>query len=48
MNRIHKLDVFYHKRKVGTLATTKDRRIAFSYDEEWLAKGFIISPFRLP
>ncbi len=48
MNRIHKLDVFYHNRKVGTLATTKDKRIAFSYDAEWLAQGFIISPFSLP
>ena len=48
MNRIKTLDVFYENRKVGTLASAKDYRIAFEYDGEWLESGFSISPLSLP
>ena len=48
MSSLKKMDVFYRNRKVGTLAETKDRRIAFEYDGTWLGSGFSISPFSLP
>lgn len=40
--------VTYEGRRVGRLANTPDRRIAFEYDSEWLATGFSLSPLRLP
>lgn len=43
-----KLEVYFGERKVGTLAETADRRVAFAYAEEWLDNGFAISPFSLP
>ena len=43
-----KLDVYLGERLVGTMAQTKDRRVAFAYSEEWLETGFAISPFSLP
>lgn len=43
-----KLDVYLGTRKVGTMAQTADRRVAFAYSEEWLDTGFAISPFSLP
>ena len=46
MNEI--VNVFANKIKVGTLALTKDNRIAFQYSEEWLKNGFSINPFKLP
>lgn len=42
------LNVLYKNKKVGTLAETKDKKIAFAYDKEWLETGFSISPFSLP
>lgn len=48
MDRIRQLNVFYHERKVGTLALYKERLAAFAYDQEWLEDGFTISPFSLP
>lgn len=48
MNRIKSLNVYYHKRKVGTMALFKERFAAFEYDAEWLAEGFAVSPFSLP
>lgn len=42
------LNVFYHGRKVGRLAETPDKLLAFEYDPEWLHDGFSISPFKLP
>lgn len=42
------LRVFYHERKVGTLALYKERLAAFEYDQEWLESGFPVSPFSLP
>lgn len=48
MNKFKYLDVFYCEKKVGTLATTKDYRVAFEYEAEWLEDGFPISPISLP
>ena len=42
------LNVFYHNKKVGRLAETPARLLAFEYDPEWLRGGFSISPFKLP
>ena len=41
--RVFKDDLF-----VGTLALTKNRKVAFEYDDKWLENGFSISPFSLP
>jgi len=43
-----KLSVFYNKIKVGVLALTKEKKIAFQYDEDWIKTGFSINPFSLP
>ena len=48
METINKLDVFYEKRKVGTLASYKGYQTAFEYSQYWLQNGFSISPFSLP
>lgn len=48
MDRLNKLDVFYHDRLVGTMALYQRRLAAFAYSEEWLREGFSISPFSLP
>lgn len=48
MDRIHRLDVFYHDRQVGTMALYQNRLAAFSYSDAWLLDGFSISPFSLP
>lgn len=45
---IKKIDVFANKIKVGTLALTNDKRVAFQYNDEWIKKGFSINPFKLP
>ncbi|HCJ76877.1 MAG: type II toxin-antitoxin system HipA family toxin [Lachnospiraceae bacterium] len=48
MNRQDKLEVFYHEKRVGTMALYQNRLAAFEYDRDWLADGFSISPFSLP
>ena len=48
MNRLNKLEVFYHERLVVTIALYQNRLAAFEYDSNWLANGFSISPFSLP
>lgn len=48
MKKIEKLQVWYEDRQVGTLAETRDKKVAFEYTEEWLRNGFSISPFSLP
>lgn len=48
MDRIKKLNVYYHQRKVGTLALYQKMLNVFEYDKEWLVDGFSISPFSLP
>lgn len=48
MNKIKTLEVFFNNMKVGTLAETRQSLVAFQYDEEWIEKGFAISPFSLP
>jgi serine/threonine-protein kinase HipA len=42
------LDVLYEGRRVGRLAETPEKVLAFEYDTEWLRDGFSISPFHLP
>ena len=36
MNSYKHLDVFMQGRKVGTLAVTPERTVAFAYDRKWL------------
>lgn len=48
MNDNKILSVFMGKRKVGTLAVTKDYLTAFEYDADWLQNGFSVSPISLP
>lgn len=43
-----KLDVYYHKKLVGTLAESANKQIAFQYSTEWQKTGFPISPLALP
>ncbi len=45
---LNSLKVKYKGRSVGILAITNDKKVAFSYDEDWLKNGFSISPFSLP
>jgi len=42
------LRVKYKEQTVGMLALTEEKKVAFSYDENWLKNGFPISPFSLP
>lgn len=48
MKKIKSLQVFFNEKKVGTLALMKNNIVAFEYDNEWINKGFSISPFNLP
>ena len=48
MKQNKQLQVWYEEQKVGTLAVTSDKRVAFEYDDIWLENGFSISPFSLP
>ena len=48
MNRISRLDVFYHDQMVGTMVFAQNHLAAFEYSDEWLKNGFSISPFSLP
>lgn len=48
MDRLNKLDVYYHNFHVGTMALYQNRLAAFEYDSDWLIDGFSISPFSLP
>ncbi|MBR6339958.1 MAG: HipA N-terminal domain-containing protein, partial [Alloprevotella sp.] len=49
MDKIDKLIVNYHDRKVGTLSLTPDNRLcAFEYDKTWLIDGISLSPLELP
>ena len=45
---INKLKVKYNGVIVGYLVEFENGKIGFQYDEEWLKKGFSISPFSLP
>ena len=42
------LHVLFKGQKIGTLAMTSGKRVAFEYDDRWLEEGFPISPFSLP
>lgn len=48
MDRLNKLEIFYHDRPVGIMALYQNRLAAFEYNGDWLAEGFSISPFSLP
>lgn len=48
MENIKSLEVFYNDKKVGTLGILPNTLVAFEYDENWLQKGFSISPLSLP
>ncbi len=48
MNKVNKLEVFYHDRIVGTMALYNNSLAAFQYSKEWVLEGFSISPFSLP
>lgn len=48
MKTVKSLRVLYRDRLVGTLALTREKKIAFEYAPEWLEDGFSISPFSLP
>lgn len=48
MNNYKTLTVSMGGKNVGTLAVSRDRRVAFEYDNEWLEDGFSISPLSLP
>ncbi len=45
---LRSLKVKYKEQNIGVLALTNNKKVAFSYDKEWLEKGFSISPFSLP
>lgn len=47
MIKTDRIDVYMNDRHVGTLAVTK-HKAAFQYSDEWLEKGFSISPGSLP
>ncbi|MCI5934491.1 MAG: type II toxin-antitoxin system HipA family toxin [Lachnospiraceae bacterium] len=46
--KTNRLQVFFHDQPVGTLAMTVNHKVAFEYSDEWLERGFPISPFSLP
>ena len=48
MDRLNRLDVFYHNRPVGTMALYQNRLAAFEYDSDWIKDGFSVNPFSLP
>lgn len=48
MRNVDRLDVFYHQRKIGTLALMDRHLVAFEYADSWLAEGFSINPLSLP
>lgn len=48
MTKDKSLDVFYHRKHVGTLALMPNKRVAFQYSDDWIREGFTISPFSLP
>lgn len=43
MDRLNKLDVFYHDRPVGTMALYQNRLAAFEYVGDWIKDGFSIA-----
>ena len=45
---MEKINVYYHKRLVGTLGISKQNQIYFQYDNDWINNGFSISPLKLP
>lgn len=48
MDKVNKIEVSYHEKKVGVMALHQNMLAAFEYDDNWLKEGFSISPFSLP
>lgn len=48
INDVRRVIVKYNNKIVGYLQELENNKIAFQYDEEWIASGFSISPFSLP
>jgi len=48
LHEVKTLEVNIHGRRVGTLAETSERTIAFKYHPSWLEDGFSVNPFSLP
>lgn len=47
--KIHnQLRVYFKEDFVGTLALTRERKVAFEYADSWLEHGFSLNPFSLP
>lgn len=40
MDRLNKLDVFYHDIHVGTMALYQNRLAAFEYSDDWMKDGY--------
>lgn len=45
---VNRIEVFANKKKVGTLAMSKEKEIIFQYDKDWIETGFSLNPFKLP
>ena len=43
MDRLNKLDVYYHDQKIGTMALYQNRLAAFAYSDEWLQDFLFLS-----
>ena len=48
MKEINNLKVKYHDQIVGTLAETKEGKVAFQYEPAWQQNGFALNPLSLP
>ena len=48
MEPVSKIEVFCSDNHVGTIAAYQKYKTAFEYSQEWIQKGFSISPFSLP
>lgn len=48
MKTVKTLEVWMQGQRVGTLAETLNKKIAFEYDASWLLNGYSISPLSLP
>ena len=44
MDRLNKLDVYYHDQKIGTMALYQNRLVAFAYSDEWVTGGILDQP----
>ncbi|MBE6142270.1 MAG: type II toxin-antitoxin system HipA family toxin [Erysipelotrichaceae bacterium] len=42
------INVYIDKKKVGTLAYTHSKQVAFQYSDNWVKEGFSLNPLKLP